>query len=136
MKGLLLWTFILTVLTVIGLTFLLGFVILSKSRALETSAALNAEEISGVINLLQAAQPGTVHQYTLPQTECEIKIDDISVTVSMKAGRKGTHSLGYIKQQSIDVVDGTETCDPKKDKIIYLVRCKNTVAMSQSTKPC
>ena len=131
MKGFALWTTILVILTlIIAMTFLLPSLITSRSKVVELSAALNAEEISGIINLLQTAPVGTVHQYSLPKTECKIKIGYNSVTVSVTSGRKETYTLGYI--QNVDVTESTENCDPKNEKIIYFVRCERSVVMSQS----
>lgn len=132
MKGFALWTTILVIFTVIiVMTLLLPSLITSGSKVVEASAALNAEEISGIINLLQTAPAGTVHQYSLPKAECEINIGHNSVTVSLTSRRKETYTLGYI--QNIDVAEGTENCDPKKEKIIYFVRCEKSVVMSQSS---
>ena len=135
MKGFAFSTFIFVVLTlIIVMGFLLPSLITSRARAIETSAALNAEEIVGIINLLQTSPQGTMHQYYLPKTECEIKINNNIVTVSIKSGRKESYSLGHI--QHVDVAESTEECDPKKDKVIYFARCEKTVVMANFTNPC
>ncbi len=78
-RGLLLWTYITVFLTIVMLVFFIQVVFGSIDDNVRTSSKINAEQIAGIINILQSSPSNTSYTINLPKMDCLIKITKNSV---------------------------------------------------------
>lgn len=86
------------------------------------SVAIQADQITGIINILQASPSGTSHMYILQKGECELTINRLAVNFT-----SGKESI--VKEVISHVpIEGTGIrCEKAEDKIVYFKRCKDKI---------
>jgi hypothetical protein len=133
-KGITIVTLTLLILILVIFVYLLGGPILGITQGSASQRlSMAANEISGVINLIQASPEGTFHVVSLEKS-CTVEITPESTIVSVQIDEKKVLSSksGIIKS-SVAVEPATLDC---KIGAAYVMRCGSTIRISQKTKPC
>ncbi len=128
-KGLVLKDLIILIVMLVMFAASIVIAINSMSKeAREQKAMMSANEIAGIINMMQASPKGTFHAVSLEKS-CTVSVTPESVTVTLD---KVSKKAGVIKT-SLIVEPKTLQC---KDGAAYVMRCEDTIKVSQRTRPC
>ncbi|MBI2971240.1 MAG: hypothetical protein HYY37_02355 [Candidatus Aenigmarchaeota archaeon] len=113
------------VLIVVGFFIWSGTIGPSLDEQLRGQAALNAQQIAGIINVLQASPSGTTHAYHLPARECKVKIG-IQVNFSIDEGV--SHVTDYIRTPA--ALEQYEfDCDEQREKTLTFSRADGRITI-------
>ena len=121
------------IIVIVTLVFIAGFLIYAylgpPAEATKQSTRLTAEQIAGMINMLQTSPSIAKHTLELPD-KCIINIDGSVVKVTME--RKS--SISGIIRTDITVKPSEINC--AKTGKAYFVRCPDYVEISGAPKDC
>lgn len=92
------------------------------------SAFLQAEQVAGLVNVLQASPAGTSHIYYLPKGECELTTNQL--LVNLTAGKQ-TAIKEVVKNEAV-LADSSIKCDKGREKPLYIKRCGNKILVSEA----
>ena len=134
-----LWSYITLLILAIEVTTVAHVIYGALDESASLSAALNGERVSGIVNLLHSAPPGTQHQYLLPRGGCALRVRPGSITFSAKSSNvQINYSSDYTK-----IIDGNFRdkikvskeffeieCSKKSEKTIFFKRCENEIKVS------
>ncbi|MBI2076017.1 MAG: hypothetical protein HYT72_02080 [Candidatus Aenigmarchaeota archaeon] len=141
-KGMTLVTLIVLILVlVIFVGFLVRLLFDTTNESLEQQLSMRANEIAGIINLLQASPSGTFHVVELNK-DCTVEISPDNVVISVQSQPWiPTLKLTTLRQSSKSgIIKTALSIEPAKleckDGAAYIMRCLDTIKASQKTKPC
>lgn len=140
-KGLTIVTLMLLILTLVAFVgFLVRVLFDNTNESIKQQTTMKANEIAGVINLLQASPSGTFHVVDMDKS-CLIEIDADSVTVAQSDTVVPTQKLTAVKQSSkAGIIKTALTIEPAmlecKNGAAYVMRCGDTIKIRQRNKPC
>ena len=139
MKGQL-WDICVMILTLGFLIFLVNAAFGSIDEAFRISAVINSEEITGVINVLQAAPSKTTYTYFLPAAECKLTIKSYeSLTiVNFTSTTFGIANTGITEplMKGLPIDDIVADCDNNEEKKIFFQRCSDAIRINENEVAC
>lgn len=129
MKGLTIVTLIVLILTLVMFVGFLVHVLFGvTNESIKQRTSMNANEIAGVINLIQTSPPGTFHIIDLDKNcAVEVHADNVTVTIEKRSSKAG------IIKTALAVEPANLEC---KDGAAYVMRCGDTIKIAQKKKPC
>lgn len=117
-KGLMFKDYTLLLLLTIVIIFLVTKAQGSVIEGVKNSAFLTNQNIVGIINIMQSAPNGTVHEVELPKKECTVTIANWTVNVTMKNGNDEYSAITYIINTSKPIIPALLHCkDTERVKI-------------------
>ena len=115
------WMIIILAVTLMLLPFAFGGFQKGVSVAILKDAQLTADEIAGIINVLQTAPPKTTYAMTLPRMDCTITIGGTSATVRIE---KITHT-SYFLITGTEIKENSYDCDRSSENVLSFTKGMN-----------
>lgn len=141
-KGLTLVTMMMLILSLIAIVgFLWHLLFDAANLSLKQRMTMNANEIAGVINLLQASPSGTFHAVELDK-KCLVEVNHDSVIFAVTDQPWiPTMKLTTLKQSAkAGIIKTSMSIEPAqldcKNGAAYIMRCGDTIKTLQKKKPC
>ena len=135
MKGVYLTTFVLIFLTLVFMFYLYRNFSATADASTESITSLQAQQIAGIINILQATEGDSTQIYTLPKGNCEIKISNSVTFVQYSGNEKVSTTYGVIRTD-VEIKESSIKCDPLKDKSLFIRRCGSQIEVTEIERPC
>ncbi len=124
------------IMLVAGAMIIMTFVPLvlgASDRAVFESSRIQAEQIASIINSVQAAPDGFSHEYLLPKKQCTLRISDYFIEMETTKGVSDVYTFGLV-QTDVTVADVEIKCDQTQSKLVYFIKCKNTVELRENAE--
>lgn len=137
MKGIL-WTFVTVILIAILLTVLFPSYIGAVGSSVRISALINAEQMAGIVNVLESSPHNAQYKFFLPNGDCTVSIKAVSgiavLNFSATLFEKEEHIVEII-ERSVNI-SGTPAegikCAQGFEKPIYFARVGNVIRVSEN----
>jgi hypothetical protein len=120
------WVFIVTALTLVFVVFAVNPLQAGIDEAIRETASLQAQRLVSAINLVSSAPDGTIYNFEMPDSKCNVKITDsfVTLTITQVTGIKITQTESIIKTPTT-ITNGEFDC--KTNKILLLRKIGNTL---------
>lgn len=133
--------YVLELLVFLIVTSVIGFFVLYSitgfiGESIATNARLQANELAGVINILQSSPYKTTYAYSLPPVEGFLKIDGTKLNFTITSPAKRSYAMNFIGNIPVKISDDRTINFNKKKREIYITRCKNEIIISRGEAEC
>jgi hypothetical protein len=141
MKGFVLWTLIGIILLFAFLVVAVPMVYGSVGNAVRVSALINAEQVVGIVNIMESSPVASSYKFFLPDADCKISLksgNGIAVlNFSVSVGDKQEYLTEVIERNvTIHMPAEGIKCETGREKEIYFMRCGNRIEISEIRVPC
>jgi len=141
MRGIL-WTLVSVILILAFLTFLIPTLFGAVGNAVQVNAVINAEQMAGIINILESSPANGQYKFFLPDADCKVQLktkNGIAVlNFSITLGTEQQHLVEIIENGvSVSLLpqsgqEGIE-CDKGREKPLYFARLNNNIFISENS---
>jgi hypothetical protein len=112
------WAFIQVAILLVFVTWAINPIFKSLELAQQNSARLNAQELAGVINTMQASPADMTYTAYLPPVTCTVEINEKFVKFDLTAGGKRQVVVMNLIQTPTKIYGNTFQCRNKKITIV------------------
>ena len=127
MKGFVLAkTTITLTLTIIILIAFAPTILGTVNEVIRRGALSQAEQVAGIINVLQASPSGSSHRYILKEGDCVLKTNSVYVNFTAAKLSASKDIINYVQ-----VEDGEIKCEAKNDKAVFIKRCGDRIKIEE-----
>ncbi len=97
-----LWLFITTAVTIVFVIAAVSPIQTATEEAIRNSAMLEARRFVSIINILQTAPDGTVYEFDMPNTKCNVLITEnaVRLKITFVSGQEISETIGMIKTKA------------------------------------